>query len=299
MRISNLKNILVLRTIAPSGQCRSFFQEADRRKHYHGRKLIGYSSEQMFDVVTDVENYRRFLPFCKKSDVLIRENTKMKAYLEIGFPPVVESYISEVTLQRPLMTTAVCKDGKLFNHLITTWRFNPGLKSNPRSSIVDFVVDFEFKSLFHSHLAHMFFDRLVKQMENAFLIEAKRRPLLTARQISSSRGNCKAVSTQKEPTTSAGRSWVSYGFDRRNEQSDRIFSHLSLFGGITLGLVLVGYGIMYAPDVNNKQWAQREAFLELRRREAAGLPLIDPNLIDPMKIKLPPQSELDNCEIIV
>ncbi|KAK4875892.1 hypothetical protein RN001_012314 [Aquatica leii] len=178
MRTISLKNVLELYNIVPPQillQKRYLFQDSDRRKHYHGRKLIGYSSERMFDVVTDVENYKQFLPFCKKSDVLTRSETKMKAYMEIGFPPVIESYISEVTLQRPSMTTAVCRDGKLFNHLVTLWKFNPGLKSNPQSSIVDFVVDFEFRSLFHSHLAHMFFDRLVKQMENAFLIEAKRR----------------------------------------------------------------------------------------------------------------------------
>ncbi|GLV35981.1 NP15.6 [Carabus blaptoides fortunei] len=33
-----------------------------------------------------------------------------------------------------------------------------------------------------------------------------------------------------------------------------------------------------------RDWAQREAFLELRRREKAGLPLVDANLIDPSTV---------------
>lgn len=129
----------------------------------------------MFDVVTDVEHYKDFLPFCKRSDVLTRQETFMKATLEIGFPPISESYISHVTLVRPFYTKAICFDGRLFNHLITIWRFNPGLKSNPYSCIIDFSIDFEFKSVLHSNIAHVFFDKLVRQMEGAFLVEAKRR----------------------------------------------------------------------------------------------------------------------------
>lgn len=46
-------------------------------------------------------------------------------------------------------------------------------------------------------------------------------------------------------------------------------------------------------------WAQREAYLELERREKAGLPLIDPNMIDPAKIPLPSDEELADFEIII
>lgn len=46
-------------------------------------------------------------------------------------------------------------------------------------------------------------------------------------------------------------------------------------------------------------WAQREAFLQLRKREAEGLPLIDPNLVDAEKIELPSDEELGNTEIII
>uniref|UniRef100_A0A7R9I294 NADH dehydrogenase [ubiquinone] 1 beta subcomplex subunit 11, mitochondrial n=1 Tax=Timema bartmani TaxID=61472 RepID=A0A7R9I294_9NEOP len=55
----------------------------------------------------------------------------------------------------------------------------------------------------------------------------------------------------------------------------------------------------YVPDFQLRDWAQREAFLELRRREQLGLPPIDRNLIDPEKITLPTDEELGDTEIII
>lgn len=46
------------------------------------------------------------------------------------------------------------------------------------------------------------------------------------------------------------------------------------------------------------EWALREAFLELDRRERLGLPLIDPNYVDPAKIELPSEEELVGVEIL-
>lgn len=48
-----------------------------------------------------------------------------------------------------------------------------------------------------------------------------------------------------------------------------------------------------------RNWAQREAYLILREREAQGLPAIDSNLIDPDKIELPSDEELGSQEIII
>jgi len=48
-----------------------------------------------------------------------------------------------------------------------------------------------------------------------------------------------------------------------------------------------------------KQWSQREAYLELRRREAEGLPLIDPNYVDPSTMDLPSEEELGDTPIII
>ena len=131
--------------------------------------------EQIFNVVADVEHYKNFVPFCKKSDITQRKEDFIKANLAIGFPPINESYTSKVTAIYPRLVKAECTDGKLFNHLNTLWIFSPGLKNNPETCVIDFSLSFEFKSIIHSHLSNLFFNEIVRQMENAFIEEAKRR----------------------------------------------------------------------------------------------------------------------------
>ena len=44
-------------------------------------------------------------------------------------------------------------------------------------------------------------------------------------------------------------------------------------------------------------WARREARLQIERREALGLPVIDVNIVDPENVILPTEEELGDMYI--
>jgi NADH dehydrogenase (ubiquinone) 1 beta subcomplex subunit 11 len=93
--------------------------------------------------------------------------------------------------------------------------------------------------------------------------------------------------------------WISYGYDLVDRDTDEWSHHLLMFTAITVMICFTSLFIGYYPDFKGHAWAQREAYLELARREKEGLPLIDPNLIDPAKINLPSDKELADFEIVI
>ncbi|XP_076170751.1 NADH dehydrogenase [ubiquinone] 1 beta subcomplex subunit NP15.6 [Ptiloglossa arizonensis] len=95
------------------------------------------------------------------------------------------------------------------------------------------------------------------------------------------------------------RTWVSYGFSETNEREDRHYMHATYFSYVTVALIFGAFVLAYLPDPTLRDWAQREAHLQVRYREEHGLPLLDPNLIDPSKFTLPTDEELGNTEIII
>ncbi|KAI5697054.1 hypothetical protein M8J75_004354 [Diaphorina citri] len=95
------------------------------------------------------------------------------------------------------------------------------------------------------------------------------------------------------------RHWQSYGFSEESELEDLNEMHHHGFLLISLGLCLSIFILAYRPEVNLEDWSHREAFLELRRRERDGLPLISPHYADPATIVLPTDEELGDTEIII
>jgi len=85
--------------------------------------------------------------------------------------------------------------------------------------------------------------------------------------------------------------WVSFGYDYHDRVADisqnRILAFITVFQ-----IVAAMFLWTYYPDWKKRDWGQREAMLEIARREALGLPLIDPDYVPPEKVLLPSDEEL-------
>ena len=84
------------------------------------RRLLPYTSEQLFNLVADIESYPEFLPWCVGTRILKREENVVYADLMVGFKMVREVYTSKVILERPGLIDVEYQKGPfkyLSNHL--------------------------------------------------------------------------------------------------------------------------------------------------------------------------------------
>lgn len=140
---------------------------------YSERRIVGFSKDQMYSVVSDVARYECFVPFCTKSVVESSCNGVDRCTLCVGFPPVVEKYTSWVTAHEPDYVKSEAHNTRLFSHLMTSWEFTPGHKDMPSTCCLNFSVSFQFHSAMYAQLAHMFFNEIVRSNVNAFLKRAE------------------------------------------------------------------------------------------------------------------------------
>lgn len=117
------------------------------------------------------------------------------------------------------------------------------------------------------------------------------------RSISTSENKTSSVTTTED--SKKDKNWVSYGFHYTDQKEDTNVHNASFFFSITLVIMFGGFIWAYAPDGHLRDWAQREAFLELRRREKAGLLPIDPNYVNPKSVQMPTEDEICEVGIII
>ena len=107
-------------------------------------KIVPFTKEQMFDLVSNIDSYSEFLPWCNDSKVIkreIKDNEEVVfADLEIGYDQFVYTYRSEVSLAKDKSYINVKNIDGPFKYLINEWKFIDIDKSN---SEIQFMIDFE------------------------------------------------------------------------------------------------------------------------------------------------------------
>ena len=127
------------------------------------KKVLPYTSEQLFEMVADVRRYPEFLPWCVGARIISRTETELVADLTIGFKMFRETFRSQVTLEHPHHVHVRYLTGP-FRYLNNHWRFRPVANGTE----VDFFVDFEFKSRLLQAVIGTVFNEAVRLMVRAF-----------------------------------------------------------------------------------------------------------------------------------
>ena len=123
----------------------------------------------MFDLVADVERYPEFLPLCEALTVRTRKERDGKellvADMTVGYKAIRETFATQVLLNRAERVIDVKYIDGPFKYLDNRWRFEeaPG-----GGSVVNFFIDYEFKSRILGALMGSMFDRAFRMFAEAF-----------------------------------------------------------------------------------------------------------------------------------
>ena len=128
------------------------------------RRVLSHTSSNLFNLVSDVNKYPEFLPWCLGARVKSSSKNELNADLIIGFKLYKEVYSSQIILDHNKNEIVVnYKDGP-FEYLHNYWIFN----KNNKGCEIEFMVEFKFKSNFIQSLMETLFTEAVLRMVKAF-----------------------------------------------------------------------------------------------------------------------------------
>jgi len=132
------------------------------------KRVLPYTPEQMFALVADVEKYPEFLPWCVATRIRERQGDILFADMVIGFKMFREKFTSRVTCRKPDRIDVAYFEGP-FKYLNNHWIFEAhGGDGGNGGCMIDFYVDFEFKSRFFQAAIGAVFNKAVRRMISAF-----------------------------------------------------------------------------------------------------------------------------------
>lgn len=138
---------------------------------YSKNKIMPYKAELIKEIIMDIENYPKFLPWCSSATILSREEKYLLAKLDISFKGVSESYVSKVectTIGKNYQINVEAVSGP-FRYLRNVWE----IKNINNTSKVKFSIDFEFKSRILDMVIGMIFTSATEKMIAAFETRAQ------------------------------------------------------------------------------------------------------------------------------
>jgi ribosome-associated toxin RatA of RatAB toxin-antitoxin module len=135
----------------------------------HKTVFLGYSAEQMFDLVANVADYPKFLPWCGGVKILEQTDTKLVASVGINFHGVKQSFTTANTNTRPTAMSMKLVDGP-FKVMDGLWTFK-ALRAD--ACKVEFDLRYEFSSIILEQLIGPVFGMIANSMVDSFCKRAE------------------------------------------------------------------------------------------------------------------------------
>lgn len=126
--------------------------------------LVPYAASEMYALVNDIEAYPRFLPWCRSTRILSRNDDEIRATIELAKGKVRKSFTTCNRLQPSKMIEIRLVEGP-FKRLEGFWRFQP-LRDGACKVSLD--MDFEFANTLLRLAIGPVFSQIANSLVDAF-----------------------------------------------------------------------------------------------------------------------------------
>lgn len=133
--------------------------------------LLWHSAHEMFALVTDVQHYPEFLPWCDHSEVVKRETDGMVAKVGMSIGGLRQSFTTSNTHVEDRQVLLQLVDGP-FSALEGCWDFTPLGDGTQRACKVEFRLTYGFSSATLAKLVGPVFDKIAGSLVDAFVKRA-------------------------------------------------------------------------------------------------------------------------------
>ena len=141
-------------------------------KHVKKSVLLWYSAHEMYALVTAVESYPGFLPWCEKAELLDHSGQGMTARLHLHFAGLRHTFTTRNTHTADEAVVMALVDGP-FSDLDGTWRFLPIGAAGTASCRVEFDLRYAFSSRALEAVLSPVFDRVANTFVDSFVQRAE------------------------------------------------------------------------------------------------------------------------------
>lgn len=133
--------------------------------------LVWHSPNEMFELVSDVERYSEFLPWCEYGRVIERTPDGMVATIGMAFGGVRKSFTTRNVHEPNRRIHLQLVEGP-FSHLEGEWNFIPLGDDQQRACKIEFTLQYGFSSAVLAALIGPVFDRIADSLVDAFVKRA-------------------------------------------------------------------------------------------------------------------------------
>jgi ribosome-associated toxin RatA of RatAB toxin-antitoxin module len=126
--------------------------------------LLPYTPREMFELVSDIESYPQFLPWCHDTRILSRDMDEIRARIEFSVGGVTKTFTTRNRFQVNKMIEMHLIDGP-FSKLDGCWRFDP---LGEEGSKIALFLEYDFSSRMVGMVVGPVFNQIANTLIDAF-----------------------------------------------------------------------------------------------------------------------------------